>query len=87
MADAAQEVGFARAWSSATGFARNAGEKEVLMALAIILPLGALALGLCRGRCLAQTVYTCSRIAAVQTVKREELHFLYFLCTSKVCML
>lgn len=65
MADAAQEVGLARAWSSATGFARNAGEMEAVMALAIILPLGALALGFCRGGCLVQTVWILYSIGVV----------------------
>lgn len=50
MADAAQDLGLARAWNSAAGVMRNAGELEITMALAIILPLGALMLGFSRGR-------------------------------------
>ena len=47
MADAAQEFGLSRAWRATVN---NVGEREVVLALAIFLPLGALLLGYCGGR-------------------------------------
>lgn len=47
MADVAQEFGLARAWHTVS---QHAGEREVIMALAMILPIGALVLGFCRGK-------------------------------------
>lgn len=49
MADAAQEFGLSRAWRATVD---NVGEREVVLALAIFLPLGALLLGYCGGKCM-----------------------------------
>lgn len=51
MPDAAQKMGLARVCRSVTSAMSNAGEPEVVTALAVILTLGALMIGLCRGGC------------------------------------
>lgn len=56
MADAAQEFGLSRAWRATV---KNVGEREVVLALAIFLPLGALLLGYCGGTCASNRYAGC----------------------------
>lgn len=62
MADAAQEFGLSRAWRRTVN---NVGEREVVLALAIFLPLGALLLGYCGGKHSALQVESSGRLTAV----------------------
>lgn len=56
MSDAAQEFGLSRAWRATV---KNVGEREVVLALAIFLPLGALLLGYCGGTCASNRYAGC----------------------------
>lgn len=49
MADVAQEFGLSRAWRVAVDSAGDMGEREAVLALAFVLPLGALLLGFLGG--------------------------------------
>lgn len=63
MADAAQEFGLSRAWRATVD---NLGEREVVLALAVFLPLGALLLGYCGGR---RRLRVCSRTRGVSMTR------------------
>lgn len=79
MADAAQEFGLSRAWRATV---KNVGEREVVLALAIFLPLGALLLGYCGGTCASNRYagcvccednkYTCKHTAKTYSYIQQE---------------